>query len=203
MKDKRYDDIVLLRSEGRTLESIGEIYGVSRQRVHQILKSSGVEKRYDFRRFKIKHVRTAIFWEHMNMQGKDDCWDWQYATTQKGYGVFLLNGKQLYSHRVAYSLIYGEIPCGMEICHKCDNPLCCNPAHLFAGTHLENMLDMKNKGRSPDLKGEKSGGAKLTNEQVITIRNSNKSQCTLAMEYGTSQAQISRIKSRISWNHIQ
>lgn len=84
----------------------------------------------------------------------DDCWEWVGTTNQKGYGYTALsssgekNGKKLYTHRLAYQLTYGPIPEGMHVCHKCDNPRCCRPDHLFLGTHQENMSDMVSKGRS-------------------------------------------------------
>jgi hypothetical protein len=76
-----------------------------------------------------------------------DCHDWKLGKISRGYGVFWLRGKQSRASRVAYTIAFGEIPDGMFVCHKCDNPSCVNPLHLFLGSTEENMSDMKSKGR--------------------------------------------------------
>jgi hypothetical protein len=75
----------------------------------------------------------------------DDCWEWRGNRNNRGYGKL---GK-IYAHRVAYELASGPIPSGLEVMHSCDNPPCCNPAHLSVGTHADNMQDMARKGRHP------------------------------------------------------
>lgn len=69
------------------------------------------------------------------------------GVTSTGYGQFHIGKRNFSAHRVAYTLERGEIPVGMCVCHHCDNPVCCNPAHLFVGTHRDNVLDKWNKGR--------------------------------------------------------
>lgn len=78
---------------------------------------------------------------------KPDCREWPGRKGRNGYGLLTLRGGTLYAHRVVWELVNGPIPEGMEVCHTCDNPPCCNPAHLFLGTHQDNMLDMAQKGR--------------------------------------------------------
>lgn len=131
------------------------------------------------------------------------CWNWQCDKDDKGYGrVRTGNRNQLKAHRVAWSLWNGEIPSGINCCHKCDNPSCVNPDHLFLGTDLENNHDMISKGRNVVLKGERHGMHKLTAEQVVEIRASTGTLMTVASRYGVSFSTIALIKTRKTWKHI-
>lgn len=142
------------------------------------------------------------------------CWLWTGSKdARKGYGRFqLATGsrkiiKCIGSHRMSYIIHFGEIPEGLEVCHRCDNPPCVNPKHLFLGTHAENMHDasVKNRMNPPDNRGEKSGHAKLTNQIVLEIRKRyglGERGYKLAKEYKVSNATISMIVTRRHWAHI-
>jgi hypothetical protein len=107
------------------------------------------------------------------VQKTDSCWNWIGCKDAHGYGVIGAGGHQarvLKAHRVAYEIFVGPIPEGLCVLHHCDNPVCLNPSHLFLGTQTDNIRDMRAKKRDRQLRGEHSGRAKLTWEQVQEIR---------------------------------
>lgn len=92
------------------------------------------------------------FWS--KVEKTDTCWLWK-ASTRAGYGSFKLNGKVIFAHRFSYELANNGIDKDLMVCHKCDNPLCVNPDHLFLGTNSDNMKDCYSKGRMKLLNGIK------------------------------------------------
>ena len=122
-----------------------------------------------------------------------------------GYGHFFSRrSPHCLAHRFAYALAYGPIPKGLHVLHTCDIPLCVNSQHLFLGTHLENMRDRNNKGRT--ARGERIASAKLTQKQVLQIRALAKKRTLTYGEIGqrfhTSRDNVSAIVRRRAWKHI-
>ena len=167
------------------------------------------------------------FWQKVNKS--DGCWEFTGTPSQRYPVVSLGNLKYIKAHRYSYQVHCGEIPEGMMVCHKCDNPKCVRPEHLFLGTCKENLQDMSRKKRgffnrpqsgiprrrgeshpyyngNPLLEGEKSPNARLTNKTVKEIRQSYEaggiSQDALAIKYGVSQSGISAVIRKQTWDHV-
>ena len=113
---------------------------------------------------------TGRFWDKVNAQGTEQCWVWGASVGKTGYGQFKLGRKVHRAHRVAWMLEYGTIPEGMYVLHRCDNPSCVNPRHLFLGNQQDNMDDMCSKGRQSICTGEQHPRARLTQLAVRIIR---------------------------------
>lgn len=132
------------------------------------------------------------------------CWLWTGYTTKYGYGQVTIGGQVLYTHRLAWELTNGPIPDGQWALHKCDNPPCCNPAHLFLGTQTENMADAASKLRMHN--GEKHGIAKLTDVEVIEIRrlyaSGDATLPALAKQFGVTISPIHAIVNGRTWKHL-
>jgi len=97
---------------------------------------------------KLSDNDLARFWDKIEVGKKNDCWPWKKSTRGSlGYGQFRIGNKICDAHRISLELGHGPLKKGRYVCHSCDNPLCCNPHHLFGGTQKENMDDMSQKGR--------------------------------------------------------
>lgn len=143
---------------------------------------------------------------------KDSCWTWCASLSTNGYGRIRYGGKAMAAHRVSWLMHYGTIPDGMLVCHKCDNPVCVRPDHLFLGTHQDNMDDMVAKGRAKGewqgviCLGEHNGQSKLTDRKVRFIRRAWKmgkfTQRQLATRVGVDPSLISYVVRRKTWKHV-
>lgn len=143
------------------------------------------------------------FWEKVDRRDLDDCWGWTGFRNKSGYGQIGIGGKLQKSHRIAWELVNGAIPNGLLVLHKCDRPQCCNPAHLFLGTHQDNANDRSCKGRG--AYGEKIGNSKLTDGDIRRIRGLYASGIIckdIAREYGVGKTTIWSVVSRESWTHV-
>lgn len=156
------------------------------------------------------------FWSKVDRtHGPDSCWEWTAARVQ-GYGQFCVRDhKPTRAHRVAWLLVNGEIPSGLFVCHRCDNPPCVNPAHLFLGTPQDNMADMLAKGRKatgwhllhPERipRGEANHYAKLTTANVIEIRgvaSNTERDLRFAERFNVSLHTIRSVRARKTWRHV-
>lgn len=168
------------------------------------------------------------FWPRVNVT--DGCWEWTGPRYKAGgYGRLRLAGRQVRAHRVAWELLHGPVPDGLNVCHHCDNPPCVRPDHLFLGTDKDNADDRDAKGRTgvrrgwqpghrratgdahwtrrrPELlrRGEMTGRSALTADQVREIRARYRPRMASALgrEYGVSHVAILAIVNRKTWTHI-
>ena len=150
------------------------------------------------------------FWE--KVMKSSGCWIWKGAHNQEGYGSIGIGSRTdgtrrlIKAHRMCWYLTYGVIPVGMCVLHRCDNPTCVNPDHLFLGTHADNMRDKKIKGRAktgPLLFGEAHPRSRLHAEDVHKIRKMSSeeglSQSQIGKLFGVSQTHVGRILRKQRW----
>lgn len=152
---------------------------------------------------------TERFWKKVDKHGPDDCWEWKEARSDSGYGKFWWSGRTIHASRAAYMLTHGELPSRIIVRHRCDNPPCCNPAHLVEGTNSDNSADMVSRqrqsfGRKHSEKitknlprGSKHHNSRFTEEQVAAMRALHStgewSQRVLARVFNTTQPVIQNI----------
>ena len=146
------------------------------------------------------------FWRRVQKAGPDDCWPWMGSRGGHGHGVFWFSAerKRESSHAVALELSSGvRRPPGMHCCHHCDNPPCCNPAHLYYGTPEQNQADMVNRARNP--RGIEKYNAVLSDAQVVEIRTryfAGETAAALAVEFGIQPGHLSNITRGRMWKYV-
>lgn len=144
------------------------------------------------------------FWSRVNVTVNIRCWQWLGRKDENGYGQVRINGKTMRAPRVAFWLRNGKWP--NNACHTCDNPVCCNPNHIFDGTRSDNMRDMVSKGRNKTRIGEQHGRSVLTDQKVLDMRSNYRdggiSLESLAKKYGCSFSTAQRVIKRHNWKHL-
>jgi len=163
---------------------------------------------------------AARFWSKVAVKDAGECWPWTAGLNPDGYGRICVGGVRMPSSHAALYIDGRPRPAGMNALHSCDNPPCCNPAHLRWGTQSENVDDRQKRGRGqwargekhgrhtkPERtpRGEKHGNAKLTERDILEIRAAPLyvgARLDLALHYGVSAGLISQIITRRAWAHI-
>lgn len=160
-------------------------------------------------RFNGEQERETLFWDKVEKgEADDDCWVWTAFRNAGGYGLFWTGEtrpsgakRMSLAHRWAYERFVGPVPDGLYVLHRCDNPPCVRPEHLYAGTQLQNMQDKARRGRNAS-----TGLKKLTSEQVLEIRRlygeGDVSHAELGKRFGVTRKNISQIVNRASWRSI-
>jgi len=147
------------------------------------------------------------FWAKVAMIPFHECWEWVGRKNPKGYGFCYArwgSHREQLAHRASWIIHYGNIPAGKHILHKCDNPGCVRPEHLYAGTNAENVRDKMIRGRTGKEKraGERHHATKFTADDVRSIRSSTATHTALAKQYGVTIQCISQIRKGKNWRYL-
>lgn len=146
----------------------------------------------------------ARFWSKVDKRGPDECWLWTGGVRPNGYGRFADRRSHYVSaHRSSYIIHFGELPEARHVCHRCDVRACVNPAHLFLGTHADNMCDRNAKGRHGH--GTRHWKAKLRDDDVVAIyqrRKAGERRTVIAAEFGVRPWTVDAICAGVQWKHL-
>lgn len=163
--------------------------------------------------FDIEEGLVSRFEKKRRRGGMSECWPWRGYLLPRGHGQILVRSRGKWAtalaHRVAWAIEHGACPPrDLCVCHRCDNPPCTNPRHLFLGTQAENIADMDRKGRRVTGNrplGEDNNMSKLTTSDVVEIRRlcaAGAAQRGVAARFGVTQSAVSVVVRRKSWKHV-
>ena len=193
-----------------TCQTCGRVFAVPPSRV---ARSTAPTCSRACRRAAMTGVNVPVeqrIWRHIGSGAADTCWLWTASVDHKGYGqINDGKGRIRKSHQIVLEIALGRpLASGEWALHRCDNPPCCNPDHLYAGTPLDNYRDMTERGRAvhTGAAGIRNCNAKLTDDDIRTILSSldgkHGTQARLARQYGISPTTIMNIKRRVIWKHV-
>lgn len=157
------------------------------------------------RRAKPALAETARFWALADKPSWDDCWRWNGEKRRRGYGKFYFQSKAWVASRLAYILYHGRHPSHL-VCHRCDNPGCINPLHLFDGTTQDNAIDMVSKGRNVKVRGVSGKRSPLTEDSVREIKRLSATginNAELGRRFGVHRSTIRVIVTGCYWKDIK
>ena len=163
------------------------------------IRKANIQSAFDKARAKNSALLDRILENSNVIQG--ECWIWKLSPNRYGYGVLKIGGINHYAHRISHDLFHPQAGNNL-VRHICNNPICVNPAHLRAGTPLDNAADRVSSGRGAFLKGVSNGRAKLSEAEVKEIQTSYLSGAELGRKFGVSKAMACRIKRGHAWSHI-
>lgn len=153
-------------------------------------------------------LRLERFWAKVDRRGPDECWPWMAACNQHGYGNFrIYSYRTVTSSRMALIAATGTEPFGMLVLHHCDNPPCCNPAHLYFGTASQNNLDKWARGRArlSDQSGQNNGAAKVSEDdiaRIVQMFRGGRSNVAIAREFPITHSMVSKIRLGYMWRSV-
>jgi len=161
-------------------------------------KCMGENQRYDYDGKRKKFHKSYV------IDKETGCWEWSKAKCEKGYGFFSVFGYSMRAHRASWFFKTGvRVAENLQVCHKCDNPPCVNPDHLFLGTAMDNNMDKISKGRQRNLRGSKMPNAILNEETALFILNSKDTAVKLAPILGVSETAVRNVRQGKTWKHVR
>jgi HNH endonuclease len=155
-----------------------------------------------------KPTTEERIWNLIDVRGPDECWEWQgtRASLRGGYGVINADGRLLRVHRWVLEQSTGPLPRAILACHHCDNPPCCNPAHLYAGSHRDNAVDASARGLLRPARGARNPNVKLTREQVVEARANYTGRRgelkALCEKFGVDRSTMARALDGRNWSWV-
>jgi hypothetical protein len=146
----------------------------------------------------------ARFLSFADQSAANGCWEWTGEENTNGYGRFSHQEQKSLAHRFSYELFFGDVPAGLNVCHRCDNRKCVNPSHLWLGSQSANLSDAVSKGRMhrPDTRGHRNGNTTLTWEKVRAIRDLDSRgirKFRIAKLFGVSPSTVTNITTLATW----